>query len=347
MQKFLFILLVLAVFQANSQSGQSSFDIPVFAYHRFGDDRFPSTNIKADVFEAQLKFLKENNYTVLTFGEVVSLWQSGKTLPVKAVVLTVDDGYLSFYTHGWPLLKKYGFQATIFIQTETIGGRDFMTREQILEIAKAGIEIGNHSASHDHFVNYPSEEVAAVFRNDLQKSTAFYRDLLGEAPVIYAYTYGEWLPEMERVLAEEGYKAAAAQQSGVFSEVSNPFAIPRFPMGGPFATINGFASKAVMKSLRVDSVLPSSPLFVENPPQLAVEVLAGTINPTQAQFFVAGKKVENLTSETKNGKTIITVQADFPLTNRRTLYTITAPSGDGRSWHWFSHLWINPLVKEE
>jgi peptidoglycan/xylan/chitin deacetylase (PgdA/CDA1 family) len=346
MRKLLFILLTLVFFQAKSQTNQPVFDIPVFAYHRFGDNRFPSTNISTDVFEAQLKFLKENNYNVLTFGDAIALWQSGEPLPAKATILTIDDGYLSFYTHGWPLLKKYGFPATIFIQTETIGGSDYMTRQQILEIRDAGIEIGNHSASHDHFVNYTGDEAAGVFRRDLQISTAFYKDLLGYAPEIYAYPYGEWLPEMEQVLAEEGYKAAAAQQSGVFSEVSNPFAIPRFPMGGPFATINGFTSKVVMKSLRVETVLPSNPFFDENPPQLTIEVLNGTINPAQAQLFVGGKKVEQLLTARQQNKIIITAKADFPLKNRRTLYTITAPSADGRSWHWFSHLWINPQISE-
>jgi peptidoglycan/xylan/chitin deacetylase (PgdA/CDA1 family) len=346
MRKLLLILLSIVFSQAISQTNQPVFDIPIFAYHRFGDSRFPNTNIANDVFEAQLMFLKDNNYSVLTFGDAVDRWQNGEQMPEKSIILTIDDGYLSFYTHGWPLLKKYNFPATIFIQTETIGGSDYMTREQIVEIRDAGIEIGNHSASHDHFVNYPGEEAAKVFRRDLQISTAFYEELLGDAPVIYAYTYGEWLPEMEKVLAEEGYKAASAQQSGVFAEVSNPFAIPRFPMGGPFATINGFTSKATMKSLRVDNIIPQSPFFDENPPTLTIEILPRMINPNQAQLFVEGKKVENLVIATKNEKIIITARADNPLRNRRTLYTITAPSADGRSWHWFSHLWIDPQLKE-
>ncbi len=344
--KTLLICLAAVLYLATPFSGKTqNFDVPVFAYHRFGDDRFPSTNISMEVFEAQLKYLKDNNYNVLTLGEAIEKRKSGKAIPEKTVVLTVDDGYLSFYSHGFDLLKKYGYPATVFVQTETVGGNDFMNWQQLKEISGAGIEIGNHSYSHDHFVNYPENERQSKFRDDLKKASDLFREHLGEVPEIYAYPYGEWTKDMEAVLQEEGFKAAAVQRSGVLSETTPLFAIPRFPMGGPFATINGFRNKIVMKALRVKNITPETPFFGSDPPELRVEPEEGMINLHAAQFFVDGVKTE-ISKISSDDQPYVILKANKKLTGRRTLYTLTAPSADGKSWHWFSHLWIDPEVEE-
>ena len=345
MQTLLIILtaVFMAVVPISVQA--QKFDIPVFAYHRFGDDRLPSTNISMEVFEAQLKYLKENDYTVITLGEAINQQHSGADISDKKVVLTVDDGYLSFYTHGLQLLKEYGYPATVFVQTETVGGNDFMNWDQLLEISRAGIEIGNHSHSHDHFVNYPEEERESTFRDDLNRASQLFKKHLDKAPEIYAYPYGEWTQDMETVLEEEGFKAAAVQKSGVLSETTSLFAIPRFPMGGPFATINGFKNKLVMKALRVKETTPDTPFYGSNPPELRVEPEAGMVNLNAAQFFVDGVKTE-IKKISGGEQPYIILKAGKKLSGRRTLYTLTAPSADGKSWHWFSYLWIDPEVEE-
>jgi len=343
----IFFLLLLQAFALPAQKPDFTFDIPIFAYHRFGDMRYPSTNISLEVFEEQLNFLKENKYTVFTFGDAVSKWKKGESFPEKSVILTVDDGYLSFYTGAFPLLKMYGFSATVFIQTGTIGGSDFMTWDQIKEIQQAGIEIGNHSESHAYFVNLPEKERKKVFQSDFETASAAFEKHLGAAPVIYAYPYGEWEKGMEEVLRQKNIMAAAVQKSGVFSESSNPMAIPRFPMGGPFATMNGFKNKLQMKALQISEQIPNTPFPPENPPVLSLKLLPSKINVKQAQFFVDGEKSDNIQTVVENDIPVIKVFAPDKITDRRTLYTLTAPSLDGKTWHWYSHLWIRPEMKEQ
>lgn len=323
-----------------------SFDIPVFAYHRFGDSRYPSTNISSDVFESQLKYLADNHYTVLTLGEAVAKWKAGKSLPDKAVILTIDDGYLSFYKNGWPLLKKYGYSATIFVQTGTIGGSDFMSWQQIKEMQKAGIEIGNHSHDHAQFLNLDGKDRMAAFRKDLAQASDQFQEHLGSKPTLYCYPYGEWTSDMEQVLRDAGFEAATAQKSGVFSQSSDAMAIPRFPMGGPFGTLQGFKNKIVMKALEVAKVSPASPFFTDNPPTLQLTIKPGEVNLKNAQFFVDGTKMEIKKITTAGEEQIVVLQSNKKLTQRRTLYTLTAPSMGGKSWHWYSHLWVNPKVAE-
>ena len=300
-----------------------------------------------EVFEEQLQYLKQNNYTVLTFGDAIAKWKNSKPIPEKAVILTVDDGYLSFYTSAFPLLKKFGFAATVFIQTGTVGGNDFMNWEQIKGIQDAGIEIGNHSNSHAYFVNLSENERKQVFQSDFETAASAFEKHLGKAPKIYAYPYGEWTNDMEDVLQSKGILAAAVQKSGVFCDASKSMVIPRFPMGGPFATFTGFKNKLHIKALRVIEVLPNTPFLPENPPTLKLQIVPGKINVNQLQFFVDGKKSDNTQIRIENDISIIEVLFTKKLTNRRTLYTVTAPSVDGKSWHWHSHLWIRPELKGE
>ena len=127
-----------------------------FVYHRFGDHRYQSTNTTLVDFEAHLKYLKDYNFSVKTLSKAMENLESGFS---RTVVITIDDGFKSFYQYGYPLLKKYGFTATLFINTESIGKQDYMSWDQIKEVRKYGIEIGNHSEGHEHFLDFkPGEQ---------------------------------------------------------------------------------------------------------------------------------------------------------------------------------------------
>src|SRR5210317_815790 len=125
----------------------------VFVYHRFNDSRYPSTNITTEAFKDHLETLKVEHFTVLTLGEVVDRMRSGESLPQRCAVISVDDGYLSFLTDGWPLLKQYGYPATLFVSTDNVGGGDFLSWQEIQMLQNEGVEIGNHSASHAYLLD--------------------------------------------------------------------------------------------------------------------------------------------------------------------------------------------------
>ena len=71
-----------------------------------------------------------------------------KALPQRSVVITIDDGYKSVYDIAFPVLKQYGFTASLFIYTDFVAGGSAMTWNQIREMKEAGFEIGSHSLSH-------------------------------------------------------------------------------------------------------------------------------------------------------------------------------------------------------
>ncbi len=313
-------------------------------YHRVGDSRYPSTNTSISQFESHLNYLKSNGYKVLTLGDVLSteVEQTDKNI----VVLTIDDAFKSFFENGFPLLKKYGFKATLFVNTETVGGNDYMSWKQIKEMMTYGVEIGNHSHSHAYFLNNDKEDIQSIFKDDIRTANELLEKHLGFIPSIFAYPYGEYNLEMKGALNGLGIKVAMAQKSGVISRYSDMLALPRFPMSSAYADLQGFIEKVNMKPLDVMFVSPTDPIIGGDnlSPELSITFHKGTLNLQQMQCFIQGAECEFNLTENAEGGCSLKIQPKGNLTRRRTLYTITAPDENG-AWHWFSYLWVNPGVE--
>lgn len=332
----LFFLFSLTVLSAQTSS------IPTFVYHRFGDDRFASTNIKLDQFEAHLKYLKENDYQVLTLSDALKRVKNRKNFP-KSVVLTVDDGFKTFYNNAMPLLEKYGFTATLFVNSETVGGNDYMDWEQIKEVQAAGIEIGNHSHAHSYFLNGTHEQ----FVEDLAHSEALFESNLGFKPLLFAYPYGEWNIEMAQHLEQQGYTAGIAQNSGTLYKEAPQFHLPRYPMSEAYAKLDDFVGKLKALPIRVNKYEPISTGYMGTPvkPRLNMEFQESNLRLDQLQCFIQGAECKKSLQVIRDGIVKLNVRPDRDLKRRRTLFTVTVPDRDGK-WHWFSYSWVIPSIKE-
>ena len=119
-----------------------------FIYHRFSERQAPSTSIDTAVFRQQLQTLRDQHYSVLTLGHALRLLDQERSLPRRSVVLTIDDGYASTWTGAVPVLREFGYPATLFVNSISIGKRGHMSWEQLDTLRAEGWEIGNHSATH-------------------------------------------------------------------------------------------------------------------------------------------------------------------------------------------------------
>ena len=312
-------------------------------YHRFGENRYPSTNITLTTFEAHLQYLYDQKFKVLTLGEALDyLEDPAQPYLEQVAVITVDDGYKSFLTGALPLLSKFGFKATLFINTESVGGNQYMDWEEIKQVVSLGTEIGNHSHSHAHFLDLGAKRTT-TFKEDISVAQKQFQAHLGFSPDLFAYPYGEFDPALREAVEAFGFRAACAQNSGVMHSRTDRFRIPRFPMGGPFTRVEGFKEKTGMKPLRVAKQKPESFLLQHNnPPVLTVQFSEDSLRWSQLQCFVQGGECKITVNE--SAKTV-EVRAVDPLRSRRTLYTLTCPDAKG-NWRWYSHLWINTSVKE-
>lgn len=330
----------------NKELIYSDKEVVSFVYHRFGDSRYPSTNVSLSDFESHLSYLKNNNYQVLSFSDAVDYLQSNSGSQ-KTAVITIDDGYESFYKNGLPLLQKYGFPSTLFINTETIGGADYMDWKAIKDVQKQGVEIGNHTHSHAYFLNMPSEKRYKEFENEIATSQQLIEQNTGKLPSTFAYPYGELDEKMREIVADAGFKAAAAQNSGVIYSGTDLMQCPRFPMSEPYAAIAKFTSKAKMSALHVIEKNPPSFILPDgaSQPTLTLKVPIKDLSVQQLQCFIQGAECNLETKELADGIVEIKISAKSAIDQRRrTLYTLTVPDKDG-NWYWFSHLWINPAVK--
>lgn len=318
-------------------------EVVCFVYHRFGDDRYPSTNVSLAHFESHLAYLRQEGFQVLTLSDAARYLRSDEP-PRKTAVITIDDGYSSFYENGLPLLEKYKYPATLFINTETVGGKDYMGWNELGDARQRNIEIGNHTHSHDYFLNLPEDIRYNTFEEEIELSQKLIKENLGREPRVFAYPYGEFDPRMKEIVRSLGFEAAAAQNSGVVHSGSDLMSCPRFPMSEFYSDPEKFASKAEMHPVYMTDASPGSFVLPSGTPRpsLSLTFEADHLQLGQLQCFVQGSGCE-VTLDQEAGKVTLKATTDIS-GRRRTLYTITLPDTSG-GWHWYSHLWINPAVE--
>jgi len=340
------LLFVLLVFCMSLGTPVFADQANVFVYHRFNDSRFPSTNISIQDFKAHLDLLHQQEFTVLTLGQVVDRLQKGTSLPQRCAVITVDDAYRSFLSDGWPLLKRYGYPVTLFVSTDTVGGGDYLNWQELGQLQDEGVEIGSHSASHAHLLDRLDAESTADWSarvlEDIRRAQQAFDNHLGLSPDLFAYPYGEFSPQLLDLIKNAGFVAAFGQQSGVITASQDFFSLPRFPVGGVYSALSGFRSKLFMKSLPVNIVSPETTVIKdENPPKLRFYLNMNGLDKNSLHCFVPGQS-DCLLRLVNEDAGLYEVEASRPISGRRSKYTLTTSDISGKSWYWFSQLWVMP-----
>ncbi len=103
-------------------------------YHRFEENKYPSTNIKIKDFMEHLNILEKNKINFVNPKNFENDLKNNKSQ--RKVLLTIDDGFSSFYQNAWPILKKKKIPFILFVSTREVGAFNYMTWDQIREISK-------------------------------------------------------------------------------------------------------------------------------------------------------------------------------------------------------------------
>ncbi len=237
-------------------------------YHRFDEKKYPSTNIQLDVFKEQIDIIENSGIDFIhpeNFEK--SLSENKKS---RKVLLTVDDGLLSFYKNAWPILKEKKIPFILFVNTREVGAFNYMNWDQIIELQKFNfVEIGNHSHSHEYLVDESSE----VIKKDIQKSIEIFETKLGKNSKFFSYPFGEYSIEFKKIIKDLGFKYAFGQHSGVIDETKDLWELPRFPINEKYGEINRF--KTLMKTLpfKYRKIYPEDKYLLQskNPPVVKIE----------------------------------------------------------------------------
>ena len=201
-----------------------SHQLPILGYHRVGalkGDHVPT--VSADAFERQLACLVRHGYRVLSLDEVADGLDRGQAPPRRSVAITFDDGYEETATVVWPLLKRFGFSATVFVTPAEVGQAGFLTWAQVVELARDGMTIGNHTMHHSYLPLVPDERLS----EELVSSKRLLEERIGRPVHFISYPVGGFTPEAQAIIKQAGYRAAYTTNRGVSVNALDRFALRR------------------------------------------------------------------------------------------------------------------------
>ncbi len=237
-------------------------------YHRFNENKYPSTNIRMEDFKSHLELIREEGLTFVNANNFEELMKSNKE--EKKILLTIDDGFLSFYENAWPILKKNKIPFILFVSTREVGNFNYMNWSQIREIAKEEfVHIGNHSHSHEYLI----DEDIKLIREDIEKSIKIFEKNLGYKSEFFSYPFGEYSLEFKKLIKSLNFKYAFGQHSGVADETKDFYELPRFPINEKYGEIKRF--KTILNTLpfKYKEILPKEKYINDstNPPKVIIE----------------------------------------------------------------------------
>lgn len=275
----------------------------IFVYHRFDDNRYPTTNTSTSELKREFSYLKNNGYKIVPLIDIVNKVKANEKVPNNWIALTIDDGFRSFYTHGLPIFKEYNYPFTLFIAVKYTEKKykDYVSWKQLKEIAKYG-DVEFHSYGHGHFGQMSNEAI----KTDMDKGLALMKKHLNYEPRLFVYPYGEYDARVEKVLEPYKFQAVFNQNIGaVQGECSDKYDLDRSALVGKapfklylkfkelcgvsFQQPTAFPKDKIVKTVEAtldDKTVTSAEVFISNNGWTKVKVKDGKI------LWHANKKVK-------------------------------------------------------
>ena len=329
----LFILII--IFSLNSKADENNIKyyskdegILSLMYHRFDENKYPSTNIKMEVFVQQIEMIKNTNYEFYDIQKFIDDFDKPKN--EKKILITIDDAFSSFYEIAWPFLKENKIPFILFVSTEPVGNNGYMTWDQIREIEQENFAyIGHHSHTHDYLIEKSEEE----FIQDIEIASKLFLKELGYVPNLFSYPFGEYSKFMKDYISQN-FRFAFGQHSGVIDLNKDKYELPRFPINENYGELNRFKSIINSFPLEFKNLAPEEKKLTNenNPPEFEVE------------FFEDQKNLNNINCYSNEGNKWEKSNTNF-LDNKLTIkfrdkYTprrgrINCSLNDNGKWRWF------------
>ena len=305
----------------------------VLMYHRFGENKYPTTNIKMDQFSDHIKELIKTKYNVIKIQDGLNAIQNISLVKDRSVIITIDDAYSSVFNNAWPILKKYGLPFTLFVSTDVIDNKTpgYMSWEEIRILRDNGVTIGSQTKSHPHMHNLSENQIV----KELEFSNSRFVQEIGSKPEIFAYPYGEYNLNVVKKIKINGFKAAFGQHSGVAHLSLGLYQLPRFAMNETYGNMQRFLLAVNAKPLPISDLSPKDPVIIKNPPFYGF-TLSDTIKPKGIVRCFASNGIK---SETKRlGKNRIEVRLEKPFPKGRGRINCTMSAGE--RWRWLGRQFI-------
>ena len=305
-------------------------------YHRFDENKYPSTNIRIEDFKLHINLIKKSGFKFISHKEFEE--SINKENVSKKILLTVDDGFSSFYKKAWPILKKNKIPFIIFISTEAVGKKGYMNWEQIKEIERYEfVSIGNHSHSHDYLINFSFND----FKKDITKSIELFKNNIGYNPLFFSYPFGEWDQQQKKFISEN-FEFAFGQHSGVIDMNKDQHELPRFPINEKYGDLKRFKFIIDLLPLQYKKILIEGIQEKRNPPKMSVE-------------FFKDQKIDNINCFSNEGDGWDKSQIKINNNNLEVFFRdkfftrrgrINCSINDNEGWRWFGVQFVLKNIKD-
>ena len=328
------LFIIISIYASNSKAEEQNIKsysndrgILALMYHRFDENKYPSTNIQMDAFKQQIKIIKNSKYNFYDPKDLEKNFHITKI--EKKILITIDDAFSSFYEIAWPYLKEKKIPFILFVSTEAVGKNGYMTWDQIKELEKESIAyIGNHSHTHDYLVDLKND----VFINDINTANKIFIKKLGYNPIFFSYPFGEYSNLIKEQITKD-FKFSFGQHSGVIDVNKDRYELPRFPINEKYGDLKRFQFLINLQPLQYKTLYPKEKYLTKNnPPQLTVE------------FFSEQKNLDNINCFSDEGNQWEKSNIRF---NKNTLHInfrekflfrrgrVNCSLNDDGTWRWF------------
>ena len=280
-----------------------------------------------DVFKQQVDIIYKYNldfYNPINFEEEFNVPKIK-----KKILLTIDDGFSSFYNNAWPYLKEKKIPFILFVSTETVGNNGYMSWEEIKEIEKEDfVFLGNHSHSHEYLIDYNFTN----FKKDIDRSINIFKKKIGYNPIFFSYPFGEYSLEQINYIKKK-FKYGFGQHSGVIDLNKNIYELPRFPINEKYGDLKRFDFLIDLLPLQYKSITPEDKyVFNNNPPKLIIEFFNEQKNLNKINCFSdEGNKWDKSNIKIVDSKLIVNFREKFVFRRGR----INCSLNDKEGWRWF------------
>ena len=232
MKKFLLAIVVLLLMAAGFVFwlfARESDGVPILVYHRVNDSDDNPMTLKVADFDAQIKYLLDSGYHVISPDDLLDAWEADKALPANPIILTFDDGHADIYNNVFPILQKYNVRATVFIVTDHIGLPEYLTWDQARALQAGGfVDIESHTMSYKTLTTLKGDKLW----NEIYGSKQAIEWALKKPAKFVAYPGGKYTVDAEDTCKEVGFRAGFIEDYGLADNDDNPYVLTRIPVLG-------------------------------------------------------------------------------------------------------------------
>jgi len=207
----------------------------ILTYHHIGDcppgqEASRSLWVSADLFRKHMQWLADRRWQCITLDDIYEGIARRRPLPRRWAAITFDDGFRDNYLNAYPILREYGFPATVFMVTGKLRSGaangtwdDYLSADEILEMRPNNISVGSHTRTHCRLTSKNNDEARA----ELETSRTDLASITGEAPRWLSYPYGNFSPRISGIAREAGYAGAVSTIRDNHVTLSQLFWMPR------------------------------------------------------------------------------------------------------------------------